>query len=72
MKKITATYTASIEKTFEIPDELYDEIKNEDKTGWFDWVAMDNLFETAPNPRIDLHDLSCIEDFETEEIIYEY
>jgi hypothetical protein len=70
MKKITATYTASIEKTFEIPDELYDEIKN--GNGCFDWVTMDELFEMAPDSLVDLHDLSCVEDFETEEIIYEY
>lgn len=70
MKKIIATYTANIEKTLEIPNKLYDEIKN--GNGCFDWIAMDNLFETAPNPSISLCDLKYAEDFETEECIYEY
>ena len=67
-KKVIVTYSATIEKTFEISDEMYAKIENED----FDYWAMTELFEKAPDSHVYLNDCNSVEDAETGEYIFEY
>ena len=68
MKKVIVFYSATIEKTLEISDEMYAKIENDD----FDYWAMTELFEKAPDGQIYLNDCDGIEDEEKGEYIFEY
>ena len=76
MKKVRVNYTATIEKTLEISDELYDAYKNwdklEDASGPF-WALVAEFEKQGPIcPEIYIQELNCVEDVETEEYIFEY
>lgn len=67
MKKVCVSYRAVIDREFEIPDELYESIKN--KT--FDWRAFEELFERASTSKVWLTDMQSVENANTGECIYE-
>ena len=67
MKKVSVSYRAVIDKEFEITDELYEKIRNNE----FDWRFFEKLFEKSPTSKIWLNDLQSVENAETGECIYE-
>ena len=76
MKKINVTFTATITKPLEIPDELFNDIQEAELTGdWSDtWREMWDTFEKADNKKasIDLWEMQSIEDAKTEEMLVEF
>ena len=70
MKKVIVTCSATIEKTLEISDEFFDQIKNDE----FDyWDLMAEFERQGPvKPEIFINTLDSIEDKETNEMLFEY
>ena len=70
MKKVVVTCSATIEKTLEVSDESYNKIKNNEFDYW-DLLA-EFKRQTSAKSEIFINTLYCVEDKETEEILYEY
>lgn len=75
MKRVIVNYTATVEKTLEISDELYEQLKNWDDLDDVSvpyWALQAEFEKQGMCPEIYISDMNSVEDAETNEMIFEY
>ena len=75
MNKVVVSYTAVVDKTLEISDELYEQLKNWDSLDDVSvpyWALLAEFEKQGMCPGIYISDMNSVEDAETEEMLFEY